>query len=146
MNHLRLILTSATLGIGLFALAPTSANAQITHTTPRAMRGTWYGYSKSYGYGFWEKIHVTKHSFRYSAEGQSYGMKGRHLSVVYGHHHGRTTVTFQYTGHVAATDSYHFGKAKVHGRYHTALIQDGTTAMFHSKVKNYYVPKTYRFI
>ncbi|GHP13925.1 hypothetical protein YK48G_13500 [Lentilactobacillus fungorum] len=144
MNHLRLILASATLGVGLVALAPASASAQITHTTPRAMRGTWYGYSKSYG--FWEKIHVTKHSFRYSAEGQSYGMKGRHLSVVYGHRHGKTTVTFQYTGHVAATDSYHFGKAKVHGRYHTALIQDGTTAMFHSRVKSYYVPKAYRFI
>lgn len=135
---------SATLGIGLLAIAPQSASAQITHTTPRAMRGTWYGYEKSYG--FWEKIHVTKHSFRYSSSGSSYGMKGRHLAVVYGHSHGKTTVTFQYAGHVAATDSYHFGKAKVNGRYHTALIQNGETAMFHSKAKYYYVPRGYRFV
>ena len=146
MKHIRLGLVTLSLGLGVFLFAPQQANAMITHTTPRAMRGTWYGYSKDYGYGFWERIHVTKHSYRYSSSGSGYTLKGHKLSVVYGRSHGHTTVVFQMTGHVAATDSYHFGKAKVHGHYHTALIQDGSTAMFHKHVKHYYIPRGYRFV
>lgn len=144
MKHIRLGLATLSLGLGVFLFAPQQANAMITHTTPRAMRGTWYGYDKEYE--FWERIHVTKHSFRYSSGGQGDTLRGRHLSVVYGHSHAHTTVAFQMTGHFGATDSYHFGKAKVHGHYHTALIQDGSTAMFHKHVKHYYIPRGYQFI
>lgn len=73
MKNFKLGLALISLGFGMLFFAPHQANAMITHTTPRAMRGTWYGYSKDYG--FWEKIHVTRHSYRYSSEGQGYSLK-----------------------------------------------------------------------
>ncbi|WP_415563302.1 hypothetical protein [Lentilactobacillus hilgardii] len=112
------------------------------HTTPVSMRGTWYGYSKSYG--FWEKIHVTKHTFSYSSSGSHSTLAGKNLSVFSGKTGHHKWVTFQLTGHAAATDIYWHGKAKVNGHYRKCLIQNGDTAMFHSKVKHYSIPKYYR--
>ncbi|MTV82669.1 hypothetical protein [Secundilactobacillus folii] len=137
MKKWLVLVVSLFIGIstGLF-LGGTKADAISSYTTPVAMRGTWYGYDKEYG--FWSKIHVTKHSFKY------YGspiLKGRHLCVVRGHYHGHTLVAFQYRGHAAATDSYYFGKAIVNGHKRTALIMDRSTAMFHHRVKNYRVVK-----
>lgn len=129
-------ITVASASIGLTGL---TAEAASSYVTPVAMRGTWYGYDKEYG--FWSKIHVTKHSFTYSSSGSSYTIKGRHLYVVRGHYKGHSLITYQYRGHVAATDSYYFGKAVVNGHKKTALIVDWNTAMFHHRVKHYRVVK-----
>lgn len=117
----------------------TTAQAASSYITPVAMRGTWYGYSKEYG--FWSKIHVTKHSFTYSSSGSRETIKGHHLLVVRGHYKGHTLVTFQDRHHIGATDSYYFGEAIVNGHKKTALIMDYDIAMFHYHVKHYKVVK-----
>lgn len=139
LKHLVIVIgLSVGISAGLGSMS-TTAQAASSYITPVAMRGTWYGYSKEYG--FWSKIHVTKHSFAYSSSGSHDVIKGHHLLVVRGHYKGHTLVTFQYRQHIGATDSYYFGKAIVKGHKKTALIMDYDTAMFHHHVKHYKVVK-----
>ncbi|WP_203639780.1 hypothetical protein [Levilactobacillus wangkuiensis] len=109
------------------------AKAAITHTTPVKMRGTWYGYSRDYK--FWEKIHLTKYTFTYQSGNDKVTL--HHIDNVHGKTEGKYTYTFQQHKHIAATDFYAWGKAKVKGKYKKCLVQDGTTAMFRTKIKHY---------
>lgn len=109
------------------------AEAAVTHTTPVKMRGTWYGYNKTYK--FWEKIHLTKYTFTYQSG--HYKVKLKHIDNAHAKFGKNMIYNFQAHKHVSATDSYMWGKAKVKGKYKKCLIQNRDTAMFRTKIKHY---------
>ncbi|MEE8823441.1 hypothetical protein LASUN_10530 [Lentilactobacillus sunkii] len=143
MKLRRLGLSLAVLGIASMIPCSVHANTE-TNYIPKTMRGLWYGYSRSIG---WEYLYNTKRSTTWSSGKNRDTLKGRNLRVIHSRnyfspHH--VAVVFQPAGQATATDAYWIGKAKVRGKYRRALIQNGNVAMFHSKVKHYYIPKYYR--